>query len=546
MKNIQISITLIASLLLIFMNTWVTIALGFILSGMRLMVHLILKNQIKRDHIESLVTNKSVYGPLSKLVLWDRLQFDQTKVLITAIKNGDFFDTVIALHAGADVELGMMANTTSSVPNQEVIKNVLIHFGGTPIEGADQEALFVDELNLDSYDQIDDLTLDFFEAEGMIDEDHQPEKIDQVKGVLLAVERFGVRKIENLENTLSQSRADVKTAEEIDQEIRSFLSKFSVNETIRNEQMTFYSKAQRVPCINPLCRYGKVICTTCDGEKNMICNQCDGTGVIQQNIEETHTIQELIECKECGGTGFEPGQVIEVDCDCNEKVDCKVCGGKGIIKEDYCHNCEGSGKVCALCGGTGILEITEKGPVCNVCGGAGVIASQPMVTEKPITVKVDCKTCDGTGTIKCTTCLGTGNIACESCEGQGHMFRNVKLDVVLDTFPKGEHTSFIQFDDEEMNRIFTSDFAEIITTLRTIEDVKIYHHEDRMVGKLFHKPTNKLLAAVNNFLGEIEAPYNQAYERVELIVAKYHYVTFEYADGTEKRILLLNNNKILS
>ncbi|MCD4713221.1 MAG: hypothetical protein K8R73_08070, partial [Clostridiales bacterium] len=219
---------------------------------------------------------------------------------------------------------------------------------------------------------------------------------------------------------------------------------------------------------------------------------------------------------------------------------------KGIIKEDYCHNCEGSGKVCALCGGTGILEITEKGPVCNVCGGAGVIASQPMVTEKPITVKVDCKTCDGTGTIKCTTCLGTGNIACESCEGQGHMFRNVKLDVVLDTFPKGEHTSFIQFDDEEMNRIFTSDFAEIITTLRTIEDVKIYHHEDRMVGKLFHKPTNKLLAAVNNFLGEIEAPYNQAYERVELIVAKYHYVTFEYADGTEKRILLLNNNKILS
>ncbi|MDW7660618.1 MAG: hypothetical protein SCL54_04230 [Bacillota bacterium] len=510
------------------------------------MVHLILKNQIKPDHIESLATNKSVYGPLSKLVLWDRLQFDQTKVLITAIKNGDFFNTVIALHAGADVELGMMANITSSVPNQEIIKNVLIHFGGTPIEGADQEALFVDELNLDSYDLIEDLTVDFFEAEGMIDEDQQPENIDQVKGVLLAVERFGVRKIENLENTLSQSRANVKTDEEIDQEIRSFLSKFSVNETIRNEQMTFYSKAQRVPCINPLCRYGKVICTACDGEKNVICNRCDGAGVIKQNVEEKHPIQELIECKECGGTGFEPGQVIEVECDCNEKVDCKVCGGKGVIKEDYCHNCEGSGKVCALCGGTGILEITEKGPVCNTCGGAGVIASQPMVTENPSTVSTNCKTCEGTGTINCTTCLGTGNIACESCEGQGHMFRNVKLEVLLDTFPKGEHTTFIQFDDEEMNRIFMSDFAEIINTLRTIEDVKIYRHEDRMVGKLFHKPTNMLLAAVNNFLGEIEAPYNQAYERVELIVAKYHYVTFEYADGSKKRILLLNNNKALS
>ncbi len=546
MKNIQVSIILIVSLFLIFINTWLTITFGFVLAGMKLMIHLILKNQIKSDRIDSIATDRRVYGTLSKLLLWDRLQFDQTKVLIIAIKNGDFFNTVTALYAGADVELGMMANTDSSVPNQEIIKNVLIHFGATPIEGSDQEALFVDELNLDTYDQVDDLTMDFFRAEGMIDEEHQPEKIDQVKGVLLAMERFGVRKIENIETTLSQSRAGVKTEEEIDKDIRAFLSKFSVHETIRNEQMAFYSKAQRVPCINPLCRYGKVICPTCDGEKNVICDRCDGTGITKQDIEISHPIHELIQCQECGGTGFEPGPVFEIECDCNEKVDCKVCGGKGIIKEDYCHNCEGSGKICALCGGTGILEITEKGPVCNTCGGAGVIASQVMKIENPSTASTTCKKCDGTGTIKCTACLGTGNIACESCEGQGHMFRNVKLDVVLDAFPAGDHTAFIQFDDEDMNRLFMSDYAEIISTLRTLEDVKIYRHEDRMVGKLFHNPTNKLLIAVNNFLGEIESPYNQAYERVELIVAKYHYVTFEYADGTTKRILLLNNNKTLS
>jgi hypothetical protein len=550
MKNFHISITLVGALILIFINTWVTIALGFVLAGMRLMVGLILRNHIKPDHMELFDTENIAYVILSKFVLWDSLQFDQTKTLITAIKKGNYFDVVVALYAGADADLGMMANIASSASNQEAIKIVLIHFGAELIEGEDKEALFVDELDLDNYYPIRDLSMNFLEATGVVDEGYRPVKLDQIKGVLLAVERFGVRKNENIETTLSQSRADVKTEEEIDNEIRTYLSRFSVHDTIRDEKLTFYSKAQRVPCINPLCQYGKVTCPTCNGSKTLICDRCDGSGVLDSNAEIPAPVTESIQCKACNGKGTMPGNVTEVECECREepatfipKVDCKVCGGKGIIKEDYCHNCEGSGKVCALCGGSGIREIVEDGPVCIVCGGAGVIESlNAKVNDGPTT----CGQCEGTGSVICNTCLEAGKLDCDRCEGQGHMFRNVKMNIELDAFPAGDHTSYIQFDQEEMNRLFISDHASIINSMRTIEDVKVYRHEDRMVGKLFHNPTNPLLSGVNSFLGEIDAPYNQAYERVELIVATYHFVSLKWDDGTNKRILFINEKECLA
>lgn len=545
MKKYQMSITLMASLLLIFINMWVTLALGFVLAGMRLMIHLVLKNHIKTDHIDLFDTKKSVFGTLSKLILWDGLKFDQTKVLIEAVKKGNYFDVVIALYAGADAELGMLANIASSEPNQETIKNVLIHFGAEFVEGEDDEALFVDELDLDQYYPIRDLSMNFLVAEGIVDENNRPIKLDQIKGVLLAVERFGVRKIENIETTLSQNSVEVIKEEEIDNEIRSFLSRFALHETIRDEQLTFYSKAQRVPCINPLCQYGKVVCHTCNGEKTQNCDQCNGSGLLEGSVVIAEPVSKFIKCLECNGTGAEPGLVIEIECECKQKVVCKVCDGKGIINQDYCHNCEGSGKVCALCGGSGVLEITEEGSVCKTCGGAGVIETETVEVEKLRSNTTSCGNCEGAGNVICKTCLGTGKISCDRCEGQGHMFRNVKLDVILDAFPDGDKTFFIQFDQEEMNQLFTTNHAAIIKNLRDNEDVKVYRHEDRMVGKLFHNPTNPLLAGVNKFLGEIEAPYNQTYERVEMIVAIYHYVTFKCEDGTVTNILLLNNKKCL-
>lgn len=342
-------------------------------------------------------------------------------------------------------------------------------------------------------------------------------------------------------------KVNAKTEEKIHGEIQSYLSKFSMYEAIKDEQMTFYSNSQKVPCINPLCNDGVVICPECNGDKTVICESCGGTGKYEHSASKT--VQDINPCLVCNGTGLEPSRVIQMECECQDEsamgtkmIECKVCGGKGIINQDFCHNCEGSGKVCAICGGSGIIKSVEQGPPCKACGGTGVTVSQTQINDN---VSKACKQCGGKGRIRCETCLGKGFHDCESCEGHGHMYRNVKLKVVLDAFPADENQSYVQFEHDKLNRKFKSDHVKIISHLRSLENVKIFRHEDRMVGKLFHNPTHSLLVGVNRFLSDIDTPYNQAYERVELIAATYHFVTLKWTDETIKRILFLNDKVCL-
>jgi RecJ-like exonuclease len=76
-----------------------------------------------------------------------------------------------------------------------------------------------------------------------------------------------------------------------------------------------------------------LVCTTCNGEGEVKCSKCKGTGSLPSK------------CDECKGTGKLTTEKGVVECD--------ICNGTGIV-QTKCPDCFGGGKlVCETCGGTG-------------------------------------------------------------------------------------------------------------------------------------------------------------------------------------------------
>lgn len=140
----------------------------------------------------------------------------------------------------------------------------------------------------------------------------------------------------------------------------------------------------------PSCN-GSGICSTCNGDKQVVCPVCDGTK----------------ECVSCNGTGRFTCTNCEGDGVCPECDDgwitCGECGGNGTID---CPDCNGSGNYidaeCRSCGGTGDYHGSE----CRTCGGSGRFI-------------LECRCCDGSGTVECDECDGDGGWNCDECHGSG-------------------------------------------------------------------------------------------------------------------------------
>ena len=148
---------------------------------------------------------------------------------------------------------------------------------------------------------------------------------------------------------------------------------------------------------------GSGICNRCDGEKQVRCTVCDGN----------------LECVSCDGTGKYTCTNCEGDgiCpDCNDGwVECEDCNGEGTV---CCPECNGDGTVyCPDCNGSGNY-IDEP---CNKCGGSGYYRGDTECRACGGTGRyvVECRRCDGDGTIDCDNCDGDGTVDCDNCDGDG-------------------------------------------------------------------------------------------------------------------------------
>jgi DnaJ-class molecular chaperone len=74
-----------------------------------------------------------------------------------------------------------------------------------------------------------------------------------------------------------------------------------------------------------------LVCPTCNGEGEVKCSKCKGTGSLPSK------------CDECKGTGKLTTEKGVVECD--------ICNGAGVV-QIKCPDCFGGGKlVCETCGG---------------------------------------------------------------------------------------------------------------------------------------------------------------------------------------------------
>ncbi len=82
-------------------------------------------------------------------------------------------------------------------------------------------------------------------------------------------------------------------------------------------------------------RRRRLICNACNGDGEVDCGKCQGTGSVP------------VKCDECKGTG-------KVDA-----IDCDLCNGTGKV-DGKCTECFGGGAImCEACDGTG--NVADKG-----------------------------------------------------------------------------------------------------------------------------------------------------------------------------------------
>ena len=109
---------------------------------------------------------------------------------------------------------------------------------------------------------------------------------------------------------------------------------------------------------------GTKACGCCGGtgreEAGETCENCDGTGMVQEEHEAT------VECPHCGGEGEEPCERCKGEGEYDGKP-CVTCEGAGVKKDE-----DGEPLVCAPCLGEGEATVTLKRDArCPDCKGAG-------------------------------------------------------------------------------------------------------------------------------------------------------------------------------
>lgn len=146
-----------------------------------------------------------------------------------------------------------------------------------------------------------------------------------------------------------------------------------------------YLEYPYVDTLKYLCERDKDIKISTD-DSDSKCMEDTGGGIIGED-----------DCDRCGGSGR-----VECDrCDGERYYDCDRCDGSG---KQECRRCDGGGKEdCSSCNGTGKDKNEEK---CRDCGGSG---------------KQNCSNCDGTGEEECHECDGSGRVECDECDGSGRV-----------------------------------------------------------------------------------------------------------------------------
>jgi hypothetical protein len=116
-------------------------------------------------------------------------------------------------------------------------------------------------------------------------------------------------------------------------------------------------------------------------------------------LVEIYDTNPSIECKECGGQGFE---------------NCDNCDGTGEVE---CSSCDGTGEVdCDYCDGSGVYEDGEE---CDKCEGAG---------------RITCGRCNGYTTESCNYCGGDGESGCYTCDSTGKIESEDSSEVIYTDF----------------------------------------------------------------------------------------------------------------
>ena len=108
---------------------------------------------------------------------------------------------------------------------------------------------------------------------------------------------------------------------------------------------------------------------------------------------------------------------ISVDASVNEEITEQT----GLVAPERCPTCDGTGKSCAECGGTGIVncKACNNGiESCGTCHGTAIITCHGCHGSGDDGHGAICNRCGGTGKQSCDACHGQGTFTCSWCKGE--------------------------------------------------------------------------------------------------------------------------------
>ena len=136
----------------------------------------------------------------------------------------------------------------------------------------------------------------------------------------------------------------------------------------------------------PVCTGTGNIACECNENNEITCPSCNGKGVVARQVTATQKTELPCDNPQC-----QQGKVV-----------CGICNGTGKNQlGQVCAACHGSGKVnCSVCGGLGRIERVKQESwleheTCHICNGRGVVSCYLCQGTK---VRV-CPTCKGKGTV---------------------------------------------------------------------------------------------------------------------------------------------------
>lgn len=212
------------------------------------------------------------------------------------------------------------------------------------------------------------------------------------------------------------------------------------------------------------------------------CGTCEGSGSYCSNCYDSGT-------KNCPESKCDEG-TIKVDCECSfGKVEstCSACGGSGYSIQEQCRQCDGTQryvdqygteKKCHKCNGNGIFK-----EMCNECRNGTVKEECPTCHGSGTLTKGQCNTCSQypeteEGRIPCSECENQSiDIDCSNCEGEGEVIE-VELTKIVNESIDIENEEQ-NFKDEHLSKMDDLEYtAEQDTTFDTLQELKMCRSEE--------------------------------------------------------------------